>query len=687
MKPKLIILSLILISTLFLSAKDVILNKYGHIEITNSNDDLKVNYFMEDNEYYINYHNFTFIGNSFWETINGFLTLTTIEENVPTTLRFYDNEGNLKCCEQYPRIINLKISENKQYSAFFNDTKLIVINSETYQSKNYDCNSTIFDIDNEGNPVYTKISNIILYKDIEYKLPENIRKIIFHNNKPYIFTTKKIFLINDNLEKIIDLNDNFFDAKIYNNDLYVSTKQRSSQNKKIILYKSENYKDLLKIDEVNLEIKKSRTHESINSPLNYYEENSPLPIGNSYGEIQQYGGSPYLHPGVDFLGSAYQDVYAVHDGFVKAVLTTGGDPYWRIAIANENISSETQGYLYAHLNNSSISVTVGDFVSAGEIIGTLYPWSISEFTHIHFSRLRDTGNTWNGTWWTVENPLIDVVNYTDTIPPTFENAIDEDLFAFRDSLGNYQDHFDLIGRFDIICKCHDIANSDWKIDVWNLRYSLHPYENPDSTIFEKFSYSFDMDLDTYFSGNIDTMILNTIYSRDATCYSIGDYNIRDYYHIITNSDGDSLITENDADEIFDSTEFPDGFYYFKVTIQDASLNTSVDSMLVYFDNQIVEVEESFPEFELKLSNYPNPFNPETTISFETTNLHELAKVEIHNMKGQHIREFKIENLKFKINEVVWDGKDNENKPVSSGIYFYKLKSGKYSITRRMLLFK
>ena len=65
---------MILIITLFLSARDVILNKFGHIEIIDSINDSEATYFMEDNEYYINYHNFTFTGNSFWETINGFLT-------------------------------------------------------------------------------------------------------------------------------------------------------------------------------------------------------------------------------------------------------------------------------------------------------------------------------------------------------------------------------------------------------------------------------------------------------------------------------------------------------------------------------------------------------------------------------------------------------------------------------------
>ncbi|MCD4818593.1 MAG: T9SS type A sorting domain-containing protein [Candidatus Cloacimonetes bacterium] len=71
-------------------------------------------------------------------------------------------------------------------------------------------------------------------------------------------------------------------------------------------------------------------------------------------------------------------------------------------------------------------------------------------------------------------------------------------------------------------------------------------------------------------------------------------------------------------------------------------------------------------------NYPNPFNPETTISFETTNLHSLARIEIFNMKGQRIRKFEMRNLKLGINDVIWNGKNDKGKIVSSGIYFYKL---------------
>ncbi len=86
----------------------------------------------------------------------------------------------------------------------------------------------------------------------------------------------------------------------------------------------------------------------------------------------------------------------------------------------------------------------------------------------------------------------------------------------------------------------------------------------------------------------------------------------------------------------------------------------------------------------KLNNYPNPFNPSTTISFETTNLHENTRIEIYNLKGQKIRKFSIYNNQSSIE---WNGTDQSNQPVSSGIYFYKLKSGDIEISRKMLLLK
>ncbi|MEA3475775.1 MAG: T9SS type A sorting domain-containing protein [Candidatus Cloacimonadota bacterium] len=99
-------------------------------------------------------------------------------------------------------------------------------------------------------------------------------------------------------------------------------------------------------------------------------------------------------------------------------------------------------------------------------------------------------------------------------------------------------------------------------------------------------------------------------------------------------------------------------------------------------------------------NYPNPFSASTTISFNlATDLHpssavamlrrvdRLTQIKIYNIKGQIVKQLKIENLKLKINEVVWDGKDESRKQVPNGIYFCRLSWGDKSAVKKMLLLK
>ena len=101
-------------------------------------------------------------------------------------------------------------------------------------------------------------------------------------------------------------------------------------------------------------------------------------------------------------------------------------------------------------------------------------------------------------------------------------------------------------------------------------------------------------------------------------------------------------------------------------------------------NEVVIIDE-----EILLSNYPNPFNPTTTISFSLTAKDaKNAKIEIYNIKGQKIKTLVGEQLDVGEHLVVWDGKDENNNPVSSGIYFYKLNvNGKTEAVKKCLLLK
>jgi len=97
--------------------------------------------------------------------------------------------------------------------------------------------------------------------------------------------------------------------------------------------------------------------------------------------------------------------------------------------------------------------------------------------------------------------------------------------------------------------------------------------------------------------------------------------------------------------------------------------------------------DDLPGIDYEIYNYPNPFNPETTISFFTTEVTENIEVNIYNVKGQRIRSFKIQNSSFKIKKVVWDGKDDRGKTVGSGVYFCRLRCGDIVSSHKMLLLK
>jgi hypothetical protein len=107
-------------------------------------------------------------------------------------------------------------------------------------------------------------------------------------------------------------------------------------------------------------------------------------------------------------------------------------------------------------------------------------------------------------------------------------------------------------------------------------------------------------------------------------------------------------------------------------------------------SNLVEVAELAAEDlalgDIKLSNYPNPFNPETTIAF---NLQQDCEVTltIFNPKGQVLRRFHLQDAAAGENKLVWDGTDADKNRVASGLYFYRLDTNRDSITKRMMLLK
>jgi hypothetical protein len=100
-----------------------------------------------------------------------------------------------------------------------------------------------------------------------------------------------------------------------------------------------------------------------------------------------------------------------------------------------------------------------------------------------------------------------------------------------------------------------------------------------------------------------------------------------------------------------------------------------------------EVKESFvpKDFSL-LQNLPNPFNPQTEISYDLPNACHV-KLSIYNLLGQRLRTLVDEYQTTGHKTVLWDSKDDRGNRVASGIYFYQIQAGNFTDAKKMILMK
>jgi hypothetical protein len=91
-----------------------------------------------------------------------------------------------------------------------------------------------------------------------------------------------------------------------------------------------------------------------------------------------------------------------------------------------------------------------------------------------------------------------------------------------------------------------------------------------------------------------------------------------------------------------------------------------------------------PDQFILQNNYPNPFNPETTIKFEIPK-DEFITLEIYNIAGTKIRTLVNSSYKAGEHSATWDGRNDNGDKVSSGAYLYKFRAGAFIKNGKMML--
>jgi hypothetical protein len=122
--------------------------------------------------------------------------------------------------------------------------------------------------------------------------------------------------------------------------------------------------------------------------------------------------------------------------------------------------------------------------------------------------------------------------------------------------------------------------------------------------------------------------------------------------------------------------------------QTVTIDLKVNGLSSHYEIDSQELEMGdVPLANALLGNYPNPFNPVTKIKLSVSETATPVSVKVYNIKGQLVRSLFQGNLNSGYHNLEWNGRDNNNQPAGSGVYFYRVQIGEYSSMNKMLMLK
>ena len=445
-------------------------------------------------------------------------------------------------------------------------------------------------------------------------------------------------------------------------------------------------RQLEKFEKINLQRKEGSAFDPI--PWPFFPFDSMRTVWNHYEQNMGLGGtSSFLHQGLDLIAPIGEPTYSVIDGHVKGVYTFGGEYYWLIAISPEQVPGWSNGWFHLHLIQNTIQFAAGDTVNVHDYLGNIIYW-YSNWGHIHFFEGRDSGSVWlyntDGPGLNF-NPALALTPYLDIISPDIKTVFTWSKFAFAKNDSAIYLHPDsLFGEIDIIVKVVDyVGTSNYQQPAYSTWYTVKKVSNGEiikpRTLGHILNHSFKI-------TNVDSLkpYAGVIYQRDNTLPPPDFFNFqRNFYHNLTNSNGDSLINLSEKTLAFNTEDYDDGDYRIIVEVFDEAGNFDIDSMDVKFINDPNEVQnEQGMIYSFNLyQNYPNPFNPSTKITYSVPERSNVS-LKVFDLLGSEV----VELVKGEIEAGTYDINFNASN-LPSGIYFYQLKAGDFIQTKKMVLIR
>ena len=647
-------------------------------------------------------------------------------------VHFYSKEGNYLSSYKYKGANAFKFSDEGNKFGVRTPAGLNIISINMNKVEEYP-KGLEFDIVEKDNQVLIAENDKILYfrnsrlnktfhtgftfpREVKLISDRNLIAVIDKYNLKVYSLKEERLLFEDKIENNYSFRDLlYYDEKIiagfhYKDESVSRGIVKAYDINGKVVFENVSSEKILPVVNKNIELKRNSSgyepvpypfapFDSMRTIWNHYEQHGGgvnlmnSDFNDDHSEINAWSA---LHQGLDFKIPIGEPVYAVKNGIVKFASTIGGPLYWRVAISDSQNPGWSDGWLYAHLLESSIQVDVGDTIEVHEYLADVIEYT-SDWSQLHFVEIRDSGLVWNyddNEWGINFNPLLALTPNEDVTPPEFEDVFPGKRFAFcTNETSNYLDANNLTGEIDIIAKVFDyVGPSDYQQPAFKISYWIKDIPK-DTVIFPKtlgqilnHSYSF------YASVHYSPYAL-VIYKEDEYLQSSDWFNTeRNFHHILTNNNGDSTLELTEKELAFNTEDYPDGNYRIYIEAVDAAGNSTIDSMDVQFTNGSTGIiqEETWPDkFEL-YQNYPNPFNPNTVIGYQLPVGGDVM-LRVFDVLGNEVATL-VDEYKpagsYKVEFNSHSGlPSGEVRNLPSGIYFYRLKAGNYVGTKKMVLIK
>ncbi len=194
------------------------------------------------------------------------------------------------------------------------------------------------------------------------------------------------------------------------------------------------------------------------------------------------------------------------------------------------------------------------------------------------------------------------------------------------------------------------------------------------------------DIQSVLEGNPNNFGSNNLIGTDPLFVG-GDPAFPEYYYLSgddTNSGPSPAIDAGTTDLTLFPTNysFPDR----DLANQRRIYGDDIDIGCYEFPGFTHDTDDTPSYTSYSLSNYPNPFNPTTTINYSIPRRRNI-ELAVFNVKGQRIKTLINDVMPSGEHSVIWDGDNDNGVKVASGIYFYKLQAGTYTKTKKMILMK